>query len=432
MPEIEIRVPQLGEGLQEARILRFLKQPGEPVARDEPLFEMETDKAVMEIESPAAGVVARWEAQPDDVLPIGTVIGAILAEAPESGAARAPVQDVARSRNERPPAAGDGAAPPAPPPPPAQAPSEAALRAGSIPPRTRAHARELGVGEAELARLAASLGRRVLPEDVDRLAAGRGRPPERGEAAPVEGAPRLAGQAADHEDMPLPPRQRTLAYRLQQGTREVIPATMEVRVEWAGIESVRDTLKSRARPDSEPPSQFLLFAWCVAQSVRAHPAFRSTLLGEGMVRRHAHLNMGIAVARPGDELLMALVPRADALSFPEFVASAQDAIRRARAGEDQASESMQLSLTNMAGTGVRLGIPVVAAPAVGTLFIGEPFPEAHPLPGGGVGFRRMACMVLTFDHRMANGVGAAAFLGDIRRRVAEIHHDPAVSAWPGA
>src|SRR5205085_1522777 len=77
MAIFEIRIPQLGEGLQEARLIRFLKQPGDSVARDEPIYEMETDKAVMEIESPTAGVLTAWTAQVDDVLPIGAAIGRI-------------------------------------------------------------------------------------------------------------------------------------------------------------------------------------------------------------------------------------------------------------------------------------------------------------------------------------------------------------------
>src|SRR5687768_4610253 len=81
MAAIEIRIPQLGEGLQEARIVRFLKQPGDSVQRDEPIFEMETDKAVMEIESPAAGILGAWDAQEDQVLPIGAVIGRIDTDA---------------------------------------------------------------------------------------------------------------------------------------------------------------------------------------------------------------------------------------------------------------------------------------------------------------------------------------------------------------
>jgi pyruvate/2-oxoglutarate dehydrogenase complex dihydrolipoamide acyltransferase (E2) component len=85
---------------------------------------------------------------------------------------------------------------------------------------------------------------------------------------------------------------------------------------------------------------------------------------------------------------------------------------------------MQLSLTNMAVAGVRMGIPIVTAPAAATMFIGEPFDEAYPLPGGGVGFRRTASMVMTFDHRIMNGIGAANFLTEVRQRAERIDDEP--------
>ena len=99
------------------------------------------------------------------------------------------------------------------------------------------------------------------------------------------------------------------------------------------------------------------------------------------------------------------------------------AIEKARQGTDQASDVMQISLTNMAGAGVRFGIPVLVAPSVATIFIGEPYDEAYPLAGGGIGFRRTASMVMTFDHRISNGIGAANFLADIRKRVDALTHD---------
>ncbi len=452
MAIVEIRIPQLGEGLQEARLIRFLKQPGDSVARDEPIYEMETDKAVMEIESPAAGVLQQWSANEDDVLPIGAVIGRIDAD----GAAAA-AQPSAASVPE--------AAAPSVPGTPAQvsAPSAPAgeLRAGAVPPRTRAYAREKGLTEAQLAEIAAGVAK-VMPEDVDRylgragmapteptegeapthsalLRAGSrtpsnlkvtaGAPTERTPSNPpqkdhshLEGARSVgAPSSTGYRDVPMGQRHRTLVYRLQQATRDVVPATMEIRLDWGPIERARARLKEN--PSGPQPSQFLLFAYCVAQAAKNHPRFRSALQGEGTLREYDHLHLGIAVARPDDELLLARVPDADARGFPEFVAAAQSAIQKARDGEDQAADVMQLSLTNMAGQGVRMGIPVIAAPAAGTLFIGEPFDEAHPLPGGGIGFRRTAAMVLSFDHRIANGVGAANFLAEIRERVAGLMNE---------
>src|SRR5579862_1900395 len=71
MPSISVRIPQIGEGLQEARLVAVLKQPGDKVKRDEPIYQMETDKAVMDVESPYEGTLQKWMAEVDTILPIG-------------------------------------------------------------------------------------------------------------------------------------------------------------------------------------------------------------------------------------------------------------------------------------------------------------------------------------------------------------------------
>src|SRR5436309_10110284 len=109
MPIVAIKIPQLGEGLQEARLIRFLKKPGDSVAQDEPIYEMETDKAVMEIESPTAGVLEAWEANEDDVLPIGAVIGHINSD----GAGSAKQASTAEKSPRESPPASLGGQPPA-------------------------------------------------------------------------------------------------------------------------------------------------------------------------------------------------------------------------------------------------------------------------------------------------------------------------------
>ena len=386
MKSIEIRIPQLGEGLQEARLIRFLKRPGEEVTKDEPVFEMETDKAVMEIEAPASGVLEAWSANEGDVLRIGTVIGRIaLRDGSHAPLPGLPTTE-APAQTPMPPASGTEA------------------RAGVVPPRTRAYAKEKGVTDEELGILAARVSR-LMPADVDRYLA------ERAQRAPSQQAPESDERFVD---VPLSPLQRTLVARLNHGARRVVPGTLEAHMAWDGIEDVRRRLKQKGLRRT---SQSLLFAWCVAQAARSHAKFRSELLGTDTRREYLHLNLGIAVARPGDELVLARIDAADALSFHEFLEAYTQSVLRARAGEDQASDTIQLTVTNMAAQRVRRGIPVLVAPAAGTLFVGEAFDQAVPLPGGGVGFRKMAVVVFTFDHRIANGVGAASFLNAIRRRV---------------
>jgi len=391
MTEVEIRIPQLGEGLQEARLLRFLKQPGESVSQDEPIYEMETDKAVVEIESPTAGVLSAWDAKEDDVLPIGAVIGRISSDGPDGATA---VTTEPQTVGREPERVATSAAPV----------TSLGIRTGQVPPRTRAYAAQMGLSDDELSRLAEHSGGKLMPESIDKYLA------ERTDKSAV--MPETTGKPGTFRDVTLGQKQRTLVYRLQRGTQDIVPATMQVQVDWAPVEAVREALREKSSP-----SQFLLFAWCVAQASRNHPRFRSSILNDSTIREYDHLNLGIAVARPDDELLLARIDAADTLGFEQFMSAARAAIEKARQGTDQAAESMQLSLTNMASAGVRMGIPVFAAPAVGTIFVGETYDEARPLPGGGIGFRRVANMVLSFDHRIANGIGAAHFLAEIRTRI---------------
>ncbi|NLI00879.1 MAG: hypothetical protein GX446_15460 [Chthonomonadales bacterium] len=389
MSILDVTIPQMGEGLQEARLLRFLKQPGDVIKRDEPIFEMETDKATMEIEAPVPGVLIEWLVAEDAIVPIGAVVGRIESHSAvtEATSPQAPSSSKAPEVS-----APRGAAAPA-------------ARNALLPPRTRAYARECGLDEDELQRIVTSVGRKVLPADVDAWIAGRG-------------AETTAGQAGQYEDVPLSSAQRTLVYRLQQRAGEVISATEEIEVPWEPIDRVRRDLKEMARKaGADVPTPFLLFAWCVVRATIGHPVFRSTYQGNGMIRRHAHLHLGIAVTRDDDELATARVEAADALSFWEFVGAASRAIKRARNGEDQATALMQLSLSNLTGSGVTRAIPVVAAPAVGTIFVGAVH-HAPEMRDGQVVLVRRATVTLTFDHRITNGAGAARFLSDIRAAVA--------------
>lgn len=377
MAIIEVVVPQLGEGLTEVRVLRFLKQPGDHVQRDEHIYEMETDKANVEVESPYTGVIVEWLAKEGDILPIGAPIARMEVE----GAVEAA------------PATGHGAGHTAPSveiPVSAPAPAVGERLEVIIPPRTRAYARQKGISEEELRRIQPLSGTKLMPEDIDRYLSTRTIAP------------------GGYVDYPLPQQQRTFIYRLKRSSQLVVPATMRRTACWDSIQNTVAQLKARADVPVQP-SEFQVFAYCVVQAARNHPKFRSQLVGEDTLREYQHVNLGIAVARPGDELVTALVKEASALDFVSFVRAAQAQIRKARAGEDQADASMQLLLTYMGGYQIVDAIPVLVAPAVAILFAGDTFPV------DGVPYVNL---VLTFDHRLINGVGAAEFLNEVADKVA--------------
>lgn len=375
MAIVEVLVPQMGEGLQEVRVLRFLKQPGDTIARDEHIYEMETDKAVLEVESPYDGKLMEWLVSEGDILAIGAPIAKM-----ESATA-----EVSAPAAHHAPAAPTSPAPSAPASPSAATPASGVL----IPPRTRAHARSLGISEEELRTIPASSSK-LLPEDVDKYVAAK-------QASAAQ--PAAAAVSDKYIDTPMSSQQRAFAYRVKRSSQLVVPGTIQCPVRWSAPQTVVNTL--RAQNAEVQPSEFQVFAYSVAQAVKHHAKFRSTLLGEETIREYHHVNLGIAVARPGDELVTALVPEADSYDFFTFVRTAQSQIRKAREGQDQADASMQLLLTYMGAYGITGAVPVLVAPAVAVLFAGATYEQNG---------ETWVNLALTFDHRLINGVGAAEFL----------------------
>jgi pyruvate/2-oxoglutarate dehydrogenase complex dihydrolipoamide acyltransferase (E2) component len=382
MPVVSLRIPQIGEGLQEARLVAFLKQPGDHVRRDEPIYQMETDKAVMDVESPFEGTLVEWLAEADQILAIGAEVGRIDAvgevqEMTVHGAPAAAVQATA----------------------PDESPTSAAARTSGIPPRTRAYAKEKGVSEDELAKVTSS-GSKLMPSDIDAYLAG-------GASSGGKG----------YAENPLSQKQRLLNSRLVRGSQLVVPGTMSMVLDWEPIERMRERVKQAG--GEFQPSTFTMFAFCVAQALKDFPIFRSSIVGDEKLRTYETASLGIAVTLPGDELVLAVIDEADALGWHAFAERARERIALARSGKDQANEAVTLSLTNMQNFGIRDASPVVVPPAVATLFLGEVYNTFEP-DSSEAKLRRCANIALTFDHRVANGVGAAEFMKAIKQRVETI------------
>lgn len=384
MPEVSLFIPQIGEGLQEARLVAVLKQPGEKVKRDEPIYQMETDKAVMDVESPYEGTLLKWSAQVDAVLPIGAEVAVMDTLDP---AQAAPTHGVATQTRAAEPVA-------------ARAAAGASDRRRDVPPRTRAYAKEKGLTEDDLA-LVQAKGAKLMPEDVDAYLA--------------NGAATVAGDG--YTEVEMSSKQRVLASRLQRGSQLAVPGTETVVINWGPIEALRE--KAKAKGGEWQPSTFTMFSYAVARTLADFPAFRSTIVGDSTIRTYAHANLGIAVALPGDELVIAKVEEADTLDWRAFAERMRERIEQARAGKDQADQSVTVSLTNMQSFGLRDAVAVVVPPAVATVFLGEPYNGLDQTVKE-LRLQRCANMGITFDHRLVNGVGAANFLNAVRQKVESI------------
>lgn len=366
MPIVDVLLPQMGEGLQEAFLTALLKMPGDRVEKDEPLFEMETDKAIVTVESAHAGRLQEWLVKEGDVVAIGTVVARIETESAVEKQIPSPVPERTDLSSA-----------------PANRPDfrKAGIR---IPPRTRAYCHSLGIVEDEMISIPAPSGK-LMPHDVDRYLAVKKGQPE---------APYL-----EHH---LSARQRALGYRLRRSAQLVIPASITCPLPWELLAQAESTLQ-RLLPGSAL-TRFEALAYSVAHAALQHPKFRSAFTGRDSVREYAHLNLGIAVHCPGDDLVTAVVHNADALSLPEFVGAVQHRVGLALKGEDQSDDSTQMILTYMADSGITQAIPVLVAPSIATLFVGRPVSE------GQSGGRQTLNLTLTFDHRLINGIGAARFL----------------------
>ena len=384
MPIISIRIPQLGEGLQEALLQDFLKKPGDKVKRDEPIYVMETDKATTDVECPYDGTIVEWTVESGVVLEIGSEIGRIeVAE----GVKEMPVGHGPADTESATPASGSettsGKAKP--------------VRSGKvlIPPKTRKYLKDKGL--LEVADQIPATGSKLMPADVDAYLVSTG--DEVG--------------SDQYELQPLPKSQITLNYRLARGTQVCVPVTLMNEIDWTAIAAARVQVKEAGGG----PTGFGMACWCIVKAIAKHEEFRSALSADGKsLKVFHHVNLGVAVALPGDEMVTAVVPEADKMDAATFFETLYQQIKLAREGNDQADGATTITISNIGKAGMRMGIPAVVSPAVATLAIGQTY--SLPVPDGdSFKFRTTVMATLSFDHRVANGVGAANFMSDIRKEI---------------
>lgn len=404
LPALEIRVPQMGEGLQEVVIVGLLKKPGEVVIRDEPLYSMETDKAVLDVESPYSGTLLEWLVSEGDVLPIGAAIARL--DGIELSCDAAPEHV-------------DTASVTAPPKnelvSPASAMPEYRNSDRIVPPRTRAYCRELGISEGEIALIPCG-STKLLPEDVDRYVSTRLSDLSSVDETPLlmetievtdnAVSPAVVQVEPDYIEQPVTGLQRIFTSRVRRSAGLVVPGTMTLPMCWDPL--AKYVRLQREQDFTFRPTEFQTLAHCAAQATNKHLKFKCTLQGDETVRIYTRLNLGIAVSRHNGDLVTAVVKSADTLDYREFIREARSSISEARDGNDQADADTQLVLTYLGSYGITEAVPVLVQPAIGVLFIGATYPREKS---------NWANLTLTFDHRHINGVEAAEFLRSVVKEI---------------
>jgi 2-oxoglutarate dehydrogenase E2 component (dihydrolipoamide succinyltransferase) len=468
-------MPQMGESIAEGTLTKWLKKPGDAVKRDEPLFEISTDKVDAEIPSPGAGTLLEILVPEGQTVPINTVV-ARLAEAGEA-AAPAPVPAAA------PPSAAPGredsskverVAAPAAPTPQAAAAVPAPSRPSSIPPSSaappqpgesqeellrrrsspvvRAIAEEKGVDISQIP--GTGISGRVTKQDIEAYLASPGTPPPAAPATPapapsqkpaeVSPAPAGAALAARPAEAPVPPRapapsptalafpsgssvtvepmsamRRKIAQRMVESKQTSAHVTTVFEVDYSSIAKLRNRVKARFEQQYGTKLSYLPFLLRAAvAALKARPLVNASIVGDDVVY-HREVNLGIAVALDWG-LIVPVIRRADDLSLVGLARAANDLAARARAKKLVPDEVAggTFTVTNHGSFGSLFATPVINQPQVAIMGVGaiEKRAKVIEMPDGSdsLAIKTMGYVALTFDHRLIDGAEGDAFVNVVK------------------
>jgi pyruvate dehydrogenase E2 component (dihydrolipoamide acetyltransferase) len=351
----EFKLPDLGEGLTEGEIARWLVQEGQEIAEDDPLVEVQTDKTTVEIPSPAAGKVARIMVGEGQVVPVGTVLVVI-------GNGAAPAEEEQ---------------PRAEPPPQAPSPKELERPRVRATPLVRKVAQELGVNLADVEGTGPQ--GRITEDDVRRAGGG----PAEGRREPLRGVRRL------------------IAEHMARAHSEVPPVTWVEEADLGGLDVkllVATTLKA------------------AAEALKEFPELNARLEGDDIVYLDRY-DLGVAV-QTDQGLVVPVVRGCDSRSIEELDADVRRLADAARAGT-LAPDDLRGSTFTVTSAGKLAGLfqtPIVNHPEVAILSIGR-VAERPVVREGELIIRPTAYLALTFDHRVVDGARAAAFGLEVIRRL---------------
>ena len=400
----DVKLPRLGQGMESGVIVRWLKSEGEPVAKGEPLYELDTDKVTQEVESELDGVLTKI------VVPEGDVeVGATVAVIESDGASPAPADAQAEAPREAPaedsPADAAEAPAPAPEPAPAAAPPGADGRTAAAPARLKASplarrmARERGVDLASLQGTGPE--GRILADDVERAASGAAAP-----AIPSTASPALP--AGEVETVPLTSIRKTIARRLTEAWSAPV-FQLGASADMTEVLALREQLVERlAEGDAKPTVNDVLVKLAGAALMR-HLPVNATFTGEE-IQRHPSAHVGIAVAAP-QGLVVPVIRDADRRTVQEIARTRADLVGRARDNKLtlQDMEGGTFTISNLGMFGVEQFTAVLNPPQVAILAVGA-VKDEPVVTDGELDIAPIVRMVLTCDHRAIDGADGAQFL----------------------
>jgi 2-oxoglutarate dehydrogenase E2 component (dihydrolipoamide succinyltransferase) len=399
----EIKVPTLGESVTTATVARWMKQPGEAVAADEPLVELETDKVTVEVGAPVAGTLGEIVVAAGGEVGVGVVLGLVV----EGGAAAAPASVHANPAANPQPGVNAPPTPSGPVARPATPPSDKAPL-----PAAAKIMDERGVSAAAIGAGTGKDGRITKGDVLDFLA----RPAAPAAAPAAAKAPRELD--AGEERVKMTRLRRTIAARLKEAQNTAAMLTTFNEVDMSAAMALRaeyrDTFEKKHNGIRLGFMGFFVKA-CVA-ALKEFPAVNAEIDGEDIVYKN-FVHMGIAVGG-ANGLVVPVIRHADQMSLAQIEKAVSDFGRRARDGALKLDELTggTFSITNGGVYGSLMSTPILNPPQSGIL--GMHKIQDRPMAiGGKVEIRPMMYLAMSYDHRIVDGKEAVSFLVRVKESI---------------
>jgi 2-oxoglutarate dehydrogenase E2 component (dihydrolipoamide succinyltransferase) len=449
-----VKMPQLGETVVEGTILKWLKQEGDEVALDEPLFEISTDKVDTEVPSSAEGTLSKILVGEGETVAVGTEVAQIDGEGSSGGVAEeTPAQLEPRAAEPpaetpaaEPAAAAPSAADTEPPSPPAQAsqppaepvPSQmAASQTAPIPdrgprsqilsPLVRKLAAERGVDLSQVS--GTGTGGRITKKDVLGFVESRGaaapapatqaaRPAPAAQPAPAAvPAQQPAGLAGGEELVPVSHIRRAIAQHMKQSLEVSARAWNAVEVNMENVARLRESAKEAFKAREGFNLTYMPFVTkAVTEGLLAHPMVNAELRGEEIAVKH-FVNMGIAVSYD-EGLIVPVLKGCDTMNLLGIARGINDLATRARAKKLQPDEvhGGTFTITNPGPFGSLISVPIINQPQTGIL--GFDTVEKRPVViDDTIAIRHMVYLSMSWDHRVIDGALASQFLARVKQNL---------------
>ena len=402
----EIRVPALGESITEATIAQWYKKPGEAVAMDEPLCELETDKVTIEVPAQMAGVLAEVVAGEGETVEVGALLGSIGEGegAPAAAAGEKPAEEAPQATQaSAPQAAPQPAAPQAP-----AAPSS--VDTSDLSPAARRVIEEHGLNPAQIA--GTGKDGRITKEDA--MNAAQNPAPAAPTAAPTAapiGAPGMAGaQSAGEERVKMTRLKKTIATRLKESQNTAAQLTTFNEVDMGALMELRRQYKDLFEKKYGARLGFMsFFVRACVTALREIPAVNAEIAGDDIIYKN-YVNMGIAVGTEKG-LVVPVVRDVQAMNLAEIELAIADYGVKARDGK-LALDDLQggtFTLSNGGVYGSLMSTPILNMPQSGILGMHK-IQERPMVVDGEVQVRPMMYLALSYDHRIVDGKEAVTFL----------------------